>query len=127
MCKNSVIVVSTPKTSKRDEKAYAQTVKNEILSSQRSKGGKEFKVEINFVDHNGHIDYHSKKGSHIQRIVFDLGGHRNEDKIIKNIKRGLEKVNKANNPLYMRFDSGADQHGCKSISKMKYASYDFGS
>jgi hypothetical protein len=126
MCKNAIIVVSTPKTSKRDEKAYVQTVRNEILSSQRSKGGKEFKVEVNFVDHNGHIDYYSKKGSHIQRVVFDLRGHRSEEKIIKNIKRGLEKVNKAENPIFMRFDSGQDLHGCKSISNMKHATYDFG-
>lgn len=125
MCKNAIVVISTPKQSKKEEAAYAQSVKREILSSQKEE--KEFKVDVNFIDHNGHINYQSKKGGHMKRIIFDLGGHRNEDKIIKNIKRGLEKVNKANDPLYMRFDSGSDQHGCKSISKMKYASYDFGS
>lgn len=127
MCKNAIIVVSTPKTSKRDEKTYVQSVRNEILGAQKEfHGNKEFKVDINFVDHNGHIDYQSKKGSHVKRVIFDLGGHRNEEKIIKNVKRGLEKVNKANDPLYMRFDSGADQHGCKSISKMKHSICNFG-
>jgi len=125
MCKNSVLVISNPKTSKKDEQAYVQTARNEILSSGKTLKDGEFKVDINLVDHNGHIDYQSKKGSHIKRIVFDLEGHRDEGKIISNIKRGLSRVNKAENPLFMRISTGDNLHGCKSISKLKHATSDF--
>lgn len=119
------MVVSNSKTSKKDEQAYVQTTRNEILSSGKTLNDGEFKVDINFVDQNGHIDYQSKKGSHIKRIVFDLAGHRDEGKIIGNIKRGLSKINKAENPLFMRLSSSDNLHGCKSISKFKHTTYDF--
>jgi hypothetical protein len=126
MCKNSIVVVSAQKASKKDEKNYIQTTRNEILSSNRTLKDGEFKIEVNFVDHNGHIDYQSKKGSHVKRIVFDLAGHREEGRIIGNIKRGIAKVNKVENPLLLRISTGENLHGCKTISKLKYATYDFG-
>lgn len=125
MCKNSIVVVTTKKPSKKDDMAYVQQTRNEILSSGKSLKDGEFKIDVNFVDHNGHIDYQSKKGSHIKRIVFDLYGDRNEKEIIAKVKKGLDKVNKAENPLMLRISSGENLHGCKSISKFKHAIYDF--
>jgi len=128
MCKNCIVVVSTPKMSQKDTRDYIQMSKREILSSCKTlPNGEEFKVEINFVDKNGHIDYRSKKGSHIKRVVFDLEGHREEEKIIGNIKKGLSKVNKVENPLLMRVSTATgDLHGCKNVSKMKHATCHFG-
>jgi len=119
MCKVCVTIISTPKISKKDEHSYVQETRKQILSSNKTLKDEKFKVDINFVDHNGHIDYQSKKGSHIKRIVFDLGGHRDEEKIINNVKKGLAKVNKEENPLLIRVGSGENLHGCKSVSSFK--------
>ncbi len=125
MCRNSVLVVTTKRPSKQDENTYAQEVKKEIFSSGKTLKDGEFKVEVSFIDHNGHIDYQSKKGSHIKRVVFDLGGFRDEGKTIANVKKGLAKVNKVENPLMLRISTGDNLHGCKSISKLKHVACDF--
>ena len=127
MCKNCVLVVSTPKLSKRDTMDYIQESKKEILSTGKTlPNGEEFKIDFAFIDRNGHVDYQSRKGCHIKRIVFDLAGHRDEGKIIGNIKKGLSRVNREENPFFMRVHAGDDSHGCKSIPKIKHSVCHFG-
>lgn len=122
MCKNSVVVISSSKASKKDEQAYIQETRREILSSGKKIKDGELKVDINFIDHNGHIDYQSKKGSHIKKVVFDFSGHRDESKIIAHIKKGLSKVNKVPDPVYLRVaNDGINHDGCVNILKIKHA------
>jgi hypothetical protein len=115
MCKDCTFVIGHHQPEKEDELSYKKKVRNSCLTP----GKRDHKVDIICLSQKGEVDLRSKKGAHIKKVVFDIAGHPNEASIISNIKRGLSKVNKEPNPVFLRVSTDDIYHeGCFKISKI---------
>lgn len=116
MCKDCTFVIGPHQAKKEDELSYKKKVRNSYLTP----GKRDHKVDIICLSPKGEIDLSSKKGAHIKKVVFDIAGHPNEANIISNIKKGLSKVNKEPNPIFIRVakDSVVHDEGIIKVSKI---------
>lgn len=110
MCKNVVLVVASSSPLKKDEINYMRYVKEKILATENGK-------KLHFVF--GQNDIKLTRGSIIKKVVFDLGGSKNEPIVIAGIKKSVIKINKEYVPVYLRINKGKDEFGCTSIENLE--------
>lgn len=113
MCKNVVLFVA-PSMTKKEEIEYQRLVKEKTLDGEKGR-------KIIFVF--GQNSLNLNRSSIVKKVIFDIAGKSNEEKIIAEVKNTIVRINKGNIPIYLRLGNDNREFGCTKILSLRHVQH----